>query len=246
MAFPLGANANVYNMLVARHPGTPVTVDEYNAAVRWINASDPTQHLAEFSGGAALPPGNLAAPTDLGTSTNQAQGTEDMMAGILNALGILPNNLGELGAAEDLFQILGEVYPGILGRPPDEWAAIIAAGGGTPTAESAYNTAMLGIQQAQLELNRLIAGNERELGLASLALQKELGYAGFDLQKELQKLSADLQRELQAAQLGWEREKWGQQFGLMTEEQQFNETMMGYKGASMPGLAGDVVPSVTG
>jgi len=42
MAFPLGANANIYNMLLARTPETPVTVEEYNAAVDWILASDPS------------------------------------------------------------------------------------------------------------------------------------------------------------------------------------------------------------
>ena len=41
MAFPLGANAAIYNMLRARHPNTPVTIFEYNEAVRWINAAQP-------------------------------------------------------------------------------------------------------------------------------------------------------------------------------------------------------------
>jgi hypothetical protein len=44
MAFPLGTNSQIYNMLVQRHPQQAVTVSEYNDAVRWINASSGTNY----------------------------------------------------------------------------------------------------------------------------------------------------------------------------------------------------------
>ena len=62
MAFPLGANANIYNMLVARHPGTPVTISEYNDAVRWINAQSGSAISLFTEAPAYTPPATTTAP----------------------------------------------------------------------------------------------------------------------------------------------------------------------------------------
>ena len=255
MAFPLGANAAIYNQLVANHPGEVVTEAMYNMGVDYVNAMTDGPDMPHYGGASSsLPAGNLASSTPLGGSTNQAQGSqalEDFLTQLLSGGQIDSSNIGN---ANDLMQLMGTIYPELAGNTnPDTWAGIIAAGGGSPTlaaqqlaATTAYNNATLGVNQAQLELNRIIAENDKELGYASLALQKELGYAGFDLQRELKEIDKQLQLTLQANSLAEQKYEFDKSYGLQEKAQQFSETMMGYQGASMPGLAGSATPSVTG
>jgi hypothetical protein len=80
MAFPLGANSEIYNMLV-RNLGKTPSLSEYNDAVRWINASSGTNYPI-YAETALAPPVAPVTPAATGgeffTGTG-AGGTVELM-----------------------------------------------------------------------------------------------------------------------------------------------------------------------
>jgi len=76
MAFPLGANGAIYNMLFNRYGHAP-TVSEYNQAVQWINASSGTNYPL-FTETALAPPPAGGGGGALFTGTG-AGGTSPVM-----------------------------------------------------------------------------------------------------------------------------------------------------------------------